>query len=104
MLGRTWHGWTTPEKADRCEEFLKTEIFPRIAAMKVPGYRGVELFRRTAGNEVEFMTLMRFDSLDSVKQYAAKFAGEDYEHSYVPPEAKPFLTRFDEVAHHYELR
>ena len=104
MIGRIWHGWTTPENADPFEAFLTTEMFPRIAAMNVPGYRGIELFRRASGGEVEFLTVMRFDSLESVKQYAKKFAGEDYEHSYVPPETHRYLTRFDEYAQHYEIR
>jgi antibiotic biosynthesis monooxygenase (ABM) superfamily enzyme len=100
MIGRVWHGWTTPENADDYEQLLRSEIFPGIAAKGVKGYRGIELFRRDSGQEVEFMTLMWFDTLESVKQ----FAGESYERAYVPPQARELLLRFDEVSQHYEIR
>lgn len=100
MIGRIWHGWTTPGNADAYENLLKTEIFPGIAAKNVPGYRRIQLFRRPLDGEVEFLTIMEFDSWDSVKQ----FAGEDYEKAYVPPKAREVLLRFDERSQHYEIR
>jgi antibiotic biosynthesis monooxygenase (ABM) superfamily enzyme len=100
MIGRIWHGWTTPENADIYENLLKTEIFPGIASKNVPGYRGIQLFRRPLNGEVEFITIMRFDSWETVKQ----FAGEDYETAYVPPKAREVLSRFDERSQHYEIR
>lgn len=100
MVERIWHGWTTPENADTYEDLLKKEIFPGIAAKNVPGYRGIRLLRGPAGNEVEFVTIMRFDSLEDV----ARFAGEDYEKAYVPARAREVLARFDERSRHYEVR
>ena len=100
MIGRIWHGWTTPENADIYENLLKTEIFPGIASKNVLGYRGIQLFRRPLNGEVEFITIMRFDSWETVKQ----FAGEDYETAYVPPKAREVLSRFDERSQHYEIR
>jgi heme-degrading monooxygenase HmoA len=100
MVGRIWHGWTTPENADVYENLLKTEIFPGIAAKNVPGYRSIQLFRRNLDDNVEFLTIMWFDSWDSVKQ----FAGEDYETAYVPLKAREVLLRFDERSKHYEIR
>ena len=101
MIGRVWHGWTKPENADHYEQLLKEEIFPGIADKKGPGYRGIQLFRRPIDNEeVEFVTIMWFDSLEAVKQ----FSGEDYEHAYVPPKAREVLARFDERSQHYEIK
>ena len=100
MIARIWHGWTTPENADVYENLLKTEIFPGIASKNVPGYRGIQLYRRALNDEVEFMTVMRFDSRDAVRQ----FAGEEYEKAYVPPKAREVLSRFDERSLHYEIR
>lgn len=101
MIGRIWHGWTTPENADKYENLLKTEIFPGIASKNVSGYRGIQLFRRTLSKEeVEFITIMWFDSWDAVRQ----FAGEDYEKAYVPPKARQILSRYDERSQHYEVR
>ena len=58
MIGRIWHGWTKPEKADEYERLLKEKIFPEIAGKNVSGYRGIQLFRRPIDNgEVEFITI-----------------------------------------------
>jgi heme-degrading monooxygenase HmoA len=100
MIVRIWHGWTTSENANVYEALLKTEIFPGIAAKNIAGYRGIELFRRDLGEEVEFVTLMRFDSLDAVKA----FVGQDYETVYVPDKARQVLARFDQRSQHYEVR
>ena len=101
MIERIWHGWTTPDNADAYEALLRTEIFPGIAAKGVPGYRGIRLLRRALANgEVEFATIMSFDSLDAVRA----FAGEDYEAAYVPARARLLLARFDQRAAHYQVR
>ena len=101
MIGRIWHGWTSPENAGTYERLLKEEIFPGIAAKGVSGYRGIQLFRRPIeDDEVEFITIMWFDSFEAVTQ----FAGEDYERAYVPPAAREVLARFDERSQHYEIR
>ena len=98
MIARLWHGWTAPANADAYEELLRTRVLPRIQQKKV--CKGIHLFRRNAGGEVEFVTLLYFDSLDAVRQ----FAGEDYEVAVVPPEARKLLARFDERAAHFETR
>lgn len=95
---RIWHGWTTPENADTYQELLHREIFPGIEAKEIQGYRCVELFRRDLEDEVEFVTIMTFDSLQSVKA----FQGKEYEHSYVPESARKVLKRWDKSAAHYE--
>ena len=100
MIGRIWHGWTAPANADAYESLLKTEIFSGIQNRQIPGYRGIHLFRRDSGDEVEFVTLMWFDSLDAVRA----FVGEDYEAAVVPPKARALLSRFDARSQHYAVR
>ena len=100
MISRVWHGWTTPGNADAYESLLKDEIFLGIQNRKIAGYRGIHLFRRPLGNEVEFVTVMWFDSIEAVRA----FAGEDYEVAVVPPKARVLLSRFDERSQHYEVR
>jgi antibiotic biosynthesis monooxygenase (ABM) superfamily enzyme len=100
MVARVWHGWTTAGNAAEYERLLKEQIFPGIAAKGVSGYRGVQLLRRQHGDEVEFKTVMWFDSFDAVRE----FAGQDYELAYVPPPARAVLARFDERSRHYEVR
>ena len=100
MIIRIWHGWTTPENATAYENLLKSEVFKGIADKSIAGYEKIELVRRDLGDEVEFVTIMRFKSLDAVRQ----FVGEDYEQAYVPAEARKILKRFDARSQHYELR
>jgi hypothetical protein len=100
MIARVWHGWTSPQNADAYEALLKSEIFSGIAAREIAGCRGIELGRRDLGAEVEFVTVMRFDDLDAVRQ----FAGEDYEQAVVPAKARALLSRFDARSQHYEVK
>ena len=86
------------------------EISPhpaRLVAATIPlqkrqivGYRGIQFFRRNLDNEVEFITVMWFDSIDAIRA----FAGEDYEVAVVPPKARELLKRFDGRSQHYEVR
>jgi hypothetical protein len=41
MIGRIWHGWTTPQNAEKYESFLKEEIFSGIAEKEVSGYKRI---------------------------------------------------------------
>ncbi len=100
MIGRIWHGWTTPQNADTYEGLLKEEIFTGIENRQINGFQGIQLFRRELGSEVEFVTIIWFDSLDAVRD----FAGEDYEAAVVPPKARAVLARFDARSQHYEVR
>jgi heme-degrading monooxygenase HmoA len=100
MISRIWHGWTTPNNADIYETLLREEIFKGIKDRNIKGFRSIQLLRRSTGEEVEFLTIMEFDSFDSVKA----FAGEDYEIAVVPPKARAVLSRFDQRSQHYEVR
>lgn len=100
MISRIWHGWTTPSNADAYEKLLREEIFAGIVSRKVAGFRRIELFRAPVGDEVEFVTVMWFDTFDAIKA----FAGEDYEAAVVPPKARAVLKRFDARSRHYEVR
>lgn len=100
MICRVWHGWTSRENADGYERLLRDEVFRGIAGREIAGYRGIELLRRAAGDEVEFVTLMWFESLDAVRT----FAGAQYEQAVVPAAARALLNRFDAQSAHYEIR
>lgn len=100
MIARVWHGWTTPESADAYESLLRHEIFEGIQDRQIAGFRGIQLMRRSLETEVEFMTTMWFDSIESVRT----FAGDDYEVAVVPPKAQALLARFDGRSQHYDIR
>lgn len=100
MIFRIWHGWTSPENADEYERLLREEIFAGIEGRAISGFRGIKLLRDDRKAENEFVTIMEFDSLGDVRQ----FAGDDYEKAIVPDAARRLLKRFDRRSRHYELR
>ena len=100
MIARLWYGWTAPQNADAYEALLKAEIFPGILARKIAGFQRIELLRAAIGGEVEFVTVMWFDSMAAIKA----FAGADYETAVVPPKARAQLKRFDARSKHYEVK
>lgn len=99
MIARIWHGWTTPEDSDAYERLLLDEVFPWIEGRQIRGYRGVQLLRREEGDEVEFVTIMWFDSLDDARE----FAGPGFPAAVVPSAAQALLARFDSVSAHYNV-
>jgi hypothetical protein len=100
MISQTWRGWTTLDNAAQYEELLRHSVFPGILMRNIPGFEAIELGRRALGAEVEFLTIMWFQSWDAVEQ----FAGPDWEIAVVPPAARTLLIRFDEKAQHYEVQ
>ena len=96
-IRRVWHGWTTPENADLYQNLLHKEIFPGIESKEIEGYRSVELLRLDQKEEVEFVTIMTFDSIENV----ISFQGTDYKKSYIPKSAQLLLKRWDKTATHF---
>ena len=90
-----WRGWTQRENADAYESFLLSEMFPSMRG--IAGFRGADVLRRDDGEEVAFVTLTRFDSLEAIRA----FAGEDYETAVIEPTARELLARHDDRAQHY---
>jgi heme-degrading monooxygenase HmoA len=97
MIARVWHGYTNPEHADAYEAMLKPELLPGIS--KVKGYRGSYLLRRAGGGEVEFVTIMLWDSVDAIRAVA----GPDYETAVIPEERRKYLAHYEAKAAHYEV-
>ena len=99
MICRLWRGWTTTENAGAYEAIVRGDVIPGIEALRIPGFRHIDLMRRDLGDEIEFQTLMWFDSLDAIKA----FVGDDHEVSHVPPAAQAVLARFDDRSAHYAV-
>jgi len=100
MVARIWRGYTTPENADAYETFLKTEFLPAVATKKIAGYKRFELLRKNNGDEISFITIMWFESIEHIRS----FAGEEYEKAVVHPKAQALLKRYDKTSEHYEIR
>lgn len=99
MIARLWRGWTNRANADAYEALLVKEIFPTILARRIAGFVDISLARRDLASEVEFLTIMLFESLDAVRA----FAGDDYATAVVPDAARALLARFDPTSAHYHV-
>jgi heme-degrading monooxygenase HmoA len=97
MIARVWRGYATPEHADAYEAMLKPEPLPGIG--KAKGYRGSYVLKRAVGGEIEFVTILLWDSIDAIRAVA----GPDFEKAVVPEARRKHLTRYDAVAAHYEV-
>jgi antibiotic biosynthesis monooxygenase (ABM) superfamily enzyme len=96
MITRLWRGWTLPENAQAYADFLLDSLFPSMR--EIDGFLDADVLQRRDGDEVAFVTLTRFDSLDAIRA----FAGDDYELPVLEPEALALLSRYDERAAHFE--
>ncbi len=97
MIARLWRGWTSIENADAYERLLREQVFPNL--QQIDGYQGGYILRQEDTNEVEFVIMNLFDSLESVRA----FAGPDYMVPVFEPEARQLLSKVEPLAHHYEV-
>jgi heme-degrading monooxygenase HmoA len=100
VICRLWRGWTTPGNARAYGTYLQDELFPRVQReLSGRGYLGFDVLQLTKGDEVEFVTMVWFESLQAVKS----FAGEDYATPVITQKAHSLLSRYEERVEHYEL-
>ena len=99
MIARLWKGWTTPENADAYERHLREDLLPGMR-QRIAGYQGGYVLRQDGPEEVEFVVLNLFDSLDAVRA----FAGPDYTAAAFEPEARLLLSKVEPLARHYEVK
>jgi hypothetical protein len=84
LICRIWRGVTTTENAPKYERIVREQVIPDIEARGIPGFLHIDLARRSIDEGHEFLTIMWFDSLDSVR----RFIGEDYENRACPGRGK----------------
>lgn len=100
MICRMWRGWTPAAKAEAYDSYLKNELFPRVKQeLGARGYRGFHLLRHDRGDEVEFVTMVWFESLEAVKG----FAGANYETPVISEKAQKLLSHYADRCEHYDL-
>jgi heme-degrading monooxygenase HmoA len=98
MIARLWRGWTTFEHADAYEILLREQVLPGLKGIE--GYRGGYILRQEETDEVEFVVMNLFDSLDAVRA----FAGPEYTIPVFEPEARQLLSKVEPIARHYEVK
>lgn len=95
-ITRIWHGRT---KAEHADEYLQFIIDSGVADYKsVEGNLSVEIWRRVDGDVCHFWTVTKWDSYDSIRQ----FAGEDVQKAKYYPEDSKYLLEFEPTVQHCE--
>jgi heme-degrading monooxygenase HmoA len=94
VIARTWRGWASTTTAEDYQRHYETDVAEHLRA--VPGFRGAQLLRRDAGDEVLFTSITYFSSMDAVRA----FAGDDPERAVVEEAARRALTRWDDRVSH----
>ncbi len=95
MIDNCINATATTTEAQRTQSKHTHRSQPRQAQFQIQAKPRVSSRR---GDEVEFATLLFFDSLDAVRA----FAGKDYETAVIHKDAEPLLTRYDARSTHYE--
>ena len=98
MIARIWHGYTKPEQANSYEAKLKPELLPGMS--KIPGYKGGIVLRRDLGDEIEFITIMVWESIEKLQAVA----GPNYAVAIIPEDRLKYLSRYDKESEHYEIQ
>ena len=98
MIARLWRGWTSIENADAYEKLLREQVLPGLR--QIDGYRGGYILRQQGNDEVEFVVMNLFASLEAVRA----FAGPDYTVPVFEPEARQLLSKVEPLARHYEVK
>ena len=97
MVVRAWRGYAAVADAHAYPTHLLHSVRPKLE--QLAGFRGLYLLRRRGREEMEFLVLTLWDSMDAVHA----FAGDRPERGVVEPEARAALLRFDETVQHYEV-
>ncbi len=97
MISRMWSGRTTTENAEKYLAHLKDKVFPELR--RIDGHRGASVLRRDLDEQVEFVVLTYWESMEAIRQ----FAGPDAEVAVVEPAARAMLSDFDSTVRHHEV-
>jgi heme-degrading monooxygenase HmoA len=92
-----WRGSAIRERADDYVEYLQQSVVPGLR--QIGGFRGVYLLRRDSSDDVEFVVLTIWESMDAIR----KFAGENPEVAVVAPAARPLFRKYDVEVQHFEM-
>ena len=97
MIARVWRGWTSAADADEYAEYLLATGMK--AARATRGNRGAYFLRRIDGERAEFVTVILWETLETVRA----FAGDDIERAVFFPEDDRYLVERELTVTHYEV-
>lgn len=97
MIIRAWRGRAGQARADAYPRHFCEAVVPDL--QKTPGFLGAHLSQRVEGDQVQFLVLTRWQSMEAVRA----FAGAAVDKAVVEPGAVAALDDFDDTVQHYEV-
>jgi heme-degrading monooxygenase HmoA len=97
MIVRTWRGLAPVSNPQAYARHFRGNVLPELR--KLNGFLGAILLRENRAEDVEFLVLTKWASMDAVRA----FAGDDVSKAVVEPEAVASLIGFDATVRHYEV-
>ena len=70
MIARMWRGSAIRERANDYVEHLERSVVPELR--RIDGFRGIYLLKRNLSDDVEFVILTLWESLDAIRKFASK--------------------------------
>jgi heme-degrading monooxygenase HmoA len=81
----------------RLRRAFQTQGAPELE--RIEGFLDASLLRQIGSDDVEFLVLTRWASMDAIRA----FAGDDVARAVVEPDAIAALVSFDRTVRHYEV-
>jgi len=97
MIARMWRGSAIREKANDYVNHLQISIIPELR--QIEGFKGIYLMRRDSSEDVEFLVLTFWESMDAIH----KFAGENVESAVVALAVQSLFREYDSTVNHFEV-
>lgn len=97
MIVRAWRARAPASNPVGYVDHFRRSVLP--ALRRVDGFVGFSLLKLVRPNEIEFLVLTRWKSMDPI----LAFAGDDVTKAVIDPEAAAMLTSFDATVEHYEV-
>jgi heme-degrading monooxygenase HmoA len=97
MIIREWRGRTSRARRAAYPQHFRSVVLPELRGVR--GFLGAFLSERQEGEQVEFLVLTRWSSMEAIHA----FAGSDPERSVVESGAVAALEEYEERVRHYEV-
>jgi len=97
MIVRTWRGRAHLSKPDDYVRHFRTNVVAELRS--VDGFLGATLVRQIRLDDIEFLVISRWRSLEAIKGFAGNAIGR----AVVEPGAMAALQSYDDFVEHYEV-
>lgn len=97
MIVRVWRGRAPLSNPHAYSGYFRRKALPELD--RIEGFLGASLLRQVGPDDVEFLVLTRWASMDAIRA----FAGDDVGKAVVEPDAVAALVSFDRSVQHYEV-